>query len=514
MQPPRESPGVRWPLFLLCVGLSSCVGSGKLAPDAGAQACFSDHHLEAGQCVPNSRACRIAKGHGRQHWQGGVWTECQLEHCDPPDVLQAGKCVAPAKPQRIKTIAATGAFELVWDWERYNDPRAPQYVFNGPLCTFDNPVHFYRDHSGALFTIAATAVNYRVPMNADFSPARRLGPQDVLFDSGKTYPAPGDRIYHSGGGGSGSCVEADYDAVMWLFGLWTDDGRRFAAVAHHERHGRACPQMHSHWINAIHHLTSSDGARNFLPQAYQPYAQSGKSNANRLVVVPRPEDPSESDFSAYGLFHPSNVVKEGDYHYALVMGSFLTGVDAENYSLHDAGLAMIRSRDPYRPGGWQVFSEAGWQAAGTFVGRGGQLAKLWHRQSDYSPWKTVPTGGSGLSYSLVQQRDSGQWIAFGISHGTNGKTVAYSLSNSLATPNWGPIHHVKGGPVLLAGNYPSLVDHDASDYVFQSVGRRVYMYAVIPNSDRRLVPAIGQPVTSVHSRSVWRMPVEIELAEK
>lgn len=435
-------------------------------------------------------------------------------------LLGAMMLLVPAASWAAGTISRIRALSsqptLVWSWPSLHDPTAPTFTgSNGSSNTFDAPIKFFRDADGNLFTIAANGVNYRLPFTASFLPARALTSADKLFDSSKTVSAGAGQYFHVGNANgylSGSCVEADYDNLIWVFGLWSDDGRAFSALAHHEFYPDTCPQGSlAPWITATHHLTSNNGGASFLPAAYTPYAQSGLSNAGRLVLVPRPSGANDPQYVTYGFLHPSNIVKEGSYHYATVMGALWTGqVNAQGHGLNRGGLVMIRTLNPATPGGWQVYTSSGWQAInramwqGLGDASGGQGVKLFLEHANYDPYTEYPRGGQNMTYSLVQHLKTGKWIAFG--HSNQGATtVQYSVSDSLANPNWGPITVVEGAPVLQSNQYASLVSHGDFGYVFQYVNDTPYLYYV-----QEACSGVPSCPTDWHDRSIYRIPLQID----
>jgi len=418
-------------------------------------------------------------------------------------------------PREITRIVAEGSIEQVWDWEDYHNPAAITYRgTNGACNTFDAPPHFWKDADGNVYCIAANGVNYRVPFTADFKPKRQLSANDIVFNSARTYPADGDRFYHKGYGEmylAGSCTEADYDNNIWVFSLWTDDGKNIFALGHHEFYPRTCPVgTTAPWINAIHHLSSSDSGRTFLPKAYMPFELSGISNSDRLVLIPKPWDASNPDHINYGFYHPSNIVKEGEYYYAAVEGNFWLGTTRGDYGLHEGGLVLIRTKEVSVPTGWQVYTENGWEAIDhqTYQGSGGQEVKLWLKHGPYDPYHEYPRGGQLMSFSLVRHINSGKWIALGYSN-QGAVTVHYALTNSLSDPDFGPITAVENAPVLNLGQYMSLVSHDSPGQVFQFVNDEAYLYFVAPNNAPQIPLQLQKPVTDAHSRSLWRVPVRI-----
>jgi|GEM_PF-4879390 len=422
----------------------------------------------------------------------------------------------------ISSIRIEGKIELVWDWEIYHDVLAPTYPnMNGSCCTFDNPVRFYRDAAGNLFSVAAAGCNYRVPFNSDFSPQRALSSDDIIFNSAVTYPevSPG-WYFHVGNGSlmSGTCVEADYDNVLWIMGLWTEDGIHYAAVAHHEAYPRHCPsQTTQFWVAAVHHMTSSNGVMNLRPMAYRSYSETGISNSHRLVLIPRPSAADMPDYLAMGFFHPSGLVREGDWVYGTAGASFYKDAlyDA-NHGLHDQGMVLFRFRDPLTPpddeDNLEIYTPYGWQprSISVFQGYGGQEIATWNLHTDMSPHLNQPAGDYLLSFNLLGHKDTGEWIAFGWASRVGGP-LYYMTTPSLAEPQWSPMRAVENNLNLQPGHYPSLVDHQAKGYILNNVGGKTYLYFVAPNNDPIVPAGVGKPVSDPHSRSIWRVPVVIDL---
>jgi hypothetical protein len=417
----------------------------------------------------------------------------------------------------ITGISTTGAVELAWDWEVYHDPQAKQltYTKSGtmPTNTLDGPARFFRNASGGLFVLAPMGVNYRIPLNSDFRPQRALNAGDRIFDSTITTAAANGQYYHVGYGQnwlSGSCVQADYDNLYWVYGLWSADGTNFSALTHHEFYPGVCPEnTTAPWIAAVGHMTSNNGGASFLPSAYTPYGSGGKSNASRLVLVPRPYQAGDPQKITYGFYEPSNIVKEGSYYYALVMTQMWNGqIDSTGAALVNGGFSMIRTTNVGRSTGWQIYAD-GWQPLdpNSYIGANFQPT-LFHQQSSYSPYTTYPAGGQSLGMSLVQHQGTGQWIAVGYSN-QGATTVQFTLTNSLASPNWGPIRPISGAPAMPTGAYPAIMSPNSPGYVFQYVDDAPYLYFVSPNNSSYVPSGAGRSVSSIVSRSYWRIKLAI-----
>ncbi|RMG18211.1 MAG: hypothetical protein D6731_02690 [Planctomycetota bacterium] len=436
----------------------------------------------------------------------------------------AWSCALPCArgAPEVASLEGTGKPELLWDWERYRDPSSGGHTGDPHADnTFDGPVRFFRDRRGALYALASHAVSYRIPLRYDFRPKRRLNRSDVLFDSGRTYRV-GGRLHHQGYGGgylSGSAVESHYDNRLWIFSLWSEDGLHYGALAHHEFYPGLVPWWSNRvWINAVHHLRSDDGGRSFLPAPLDPTASS---NSRRLVLVPRPSTPSLRDGFVWGFFHPSNLAREGDYWYALTMVSNWLGSTRPNgkggrNGIHEQGFAMIRTRNPLSPLGWEGLTPRGWERIdhNTFQGRGGQPLRIFHRQV-LDPFRESPRGGQLLTFGLVRHEPTGRWICLGYAAG--GPTgLAFSTSPSLNAPSWSSPKPIRGVPKLPPHSYPTLYDPDAPGLAPYTVGDRPYLVFVHSNYPNDAypqrpspVPPVGLPVTDRNSRSIWRLPLRV-----
>ncbi len=444
--------------------------------------------------------------------------------------------------KKISSISLNGSIEIYWDWEVLRDKGAPDLKLNKNLAfnsnSIDGPPRFYKTEYGEKFAILPMSISYRSPIGANDLPSRALTSSDIVFDSSKTSQATNGKYNHKGHGSgwfSGNCSEADYDNQMWIYGLWSSDGVKFDALAHHEFYPKTCPTATtSAWVNSIHHLTSTDSGATFSPKPYVPYYETGKSNSDRLVIIPKPSGyVNQEPLYNFGFYHPSNIVKEGEFYYAIVMINMLTGRIKTNGTKKEAlvngGFAMIRTKNTSVPGGWDIYSNRGWHkmSAGGYIGMGGYITpKIFLEHKSNSPYSDYPAGGQNMTYSLVQHQETGQWVAFGYSN-QGATTVSYSLTDSLHTPKWGAITPVIGAPSIPAMGYPSIASQDSPGYVFQFIDNEPYLYFMAPNREAEVPGTLLNYViksglskqkphvdfkisNNLASRSIWRVKLKVK----
>jgi hypothetical protein len=143
---------------------------------------------------------------------------------------------------------------------------------------------------------------------------------ESLSSSQKTFDS---NIVHSEAWG-------DFGHHQWIGSPFTEDGKVFYALAHSEWY--ACLQygadpvkgcsvgnnQMSSWVNGITMFASSDGGASWSPL--------GGNNAAHVAFAPSMQYPADWEYWTfgenirnYGFFHPSNIVKENAYYYAVVL---------------------------------------------------------------------------------------------------------------------------------------------------------------------------------------------------
>jgi hypothetical protein len=132
----------------------------------------------------------------------------------------------------------------------------------------------------------------------------------------------------------------------WLDSLYTEDGRRVAALVHSEYHGDEHPGMCGDLENPNHSndcawttvtfAESDDGGETF----HEP-----DPPANLVASLPYPYD-KFNRAAVQGYDSPTNILKLGSYYFAMI------NVWRE-YKEQRYGPCLIRTTDPYNPPSWR-----------------------------------------------------------------------------------------------------------------------------------------------------------------
>ena len=258
---------------------------------------------------------------------------------------------------------------------------------------------------------------------------------------------------------------ARYADRRWIAATWTADGRRVAALLHHEYQGNThpgrCPagQYMACWYNTVTAAASADGGLSF--QLAAPPA----------VVAAAPFRQEVGQGRHRGFFNPSNIVTEGRFHYML---AHTTGWEGQ-----PNGVCLFRTADPFDPGSWRAFDGAGFTAAfpDPYRTRPGSP-----RCRPVGPFP-APVG------AVVRHRASGAWIAvFQASKGGPFPEPGFYATSSRDLLTWDVPRLVLPGKTLYddpcgAGSliaYPSLIDREARGRNFDDVGDRAELtYATL-----------------------------------
>lgn len=196
---------------------------------------------------------------------------------------------------------------------------APQIVFDPALHACDGhdvpdaPLRAYRDSGG---TIRAFGLHYE---------NRRLSGRSLL-ELKPECPV----VFRA----NGTPDPARYDDRSWITATWTEDGKRIAALVHHEfqahRHAGRCrfPEYMACWWNTILVAGSTDGGVTFRL-------------SDRPVVAGTPFRSEIGQGRHRGFFNPSNIVRhQGRLH--VLIGT--TGWSrAEGGSDQPAGVCLFRA---------------------------------------------------------------------------------------------------------------------------------------------------------------------------
>jgi hypothetical protein len=286
---------------------------------------------------------------------------------------------------------------------------------------------------------------------------------------------------------------AAYDDRSWITATWTEDGRRVAALLHHEyqadAHPGRCPagSYMACWYNTITAAASADGGHSFRQQ-------------NPPVVVAGAPFRQEVDQGRHrGFFNPSNIVAEGRWRYVLAS---TTGWDRPG-SDQAAGVCLFRSDDPADPARWRAWTGTGFTAAFPDP----------YRIAVQRPATCRPVGPfPGPVGAVVRHRATGAWIAvFMAKAGEGFARSGFYWTSSRDLIAWDTPRLLLEGATLYDGPckatapliaYPSLLDPAAEGRNFDDVGDGALMTYVSLRVE-------GCTITS--DRDLLRRPVAIRV---
>jgi hypothetical protein len=265
--------------------------------------------------------------------------------------------------------------------------------------------------------------------------------------------------------GKGSPNPEDYSDRVWISSTWSEDGRTIFALGHDEyqahRHPGRCrfSKYIECWYNAIVLLRSDDAGRRFSRVGERPVAS-----------IPIRQDVDQGHNRGY--FEPSNIIKRGDYYFALIR----TGPEGAQ----KAGTCLFRADDLRQPESWRFYDGEGFSP--NFdpyrdeVSEAKPCAPLQGLKGVVGSVAYVPRYGAYIAVSNFgsgSQSTSGFYysVSTDLVHWTDGR-----LFLSLATP-WSTVC----GQDRFA--YPSLVDVDSPSRNFDVVGSESYLYFVRQHFD-------------------------------
>ncbi|MFC1679757.1 Ig-like domain-containing protein [Elusimicrobiota bacterium] len=221
-----------------------------------------------------------------------------------------------------------GEPETVFDWttDRCEDNDIP-----------DTTAHAFKDADGKVNLIATHFDNYR-----------------MIGDSLDTVKRDCAKIMNSGEDPD----QFDNAYREWLIAPYSLDGETIYALVHNEWYGflvdpKCNPARGANgWVNSITLAVSRDKGRT--------YSHPG----DYLIVnssIPWSESyPCESDdFTRYGMFGPSNIVKRGEHYYSL----FQSEPDPEG--LNEWGVCVMRTPRLDEAAAWEVWTPYGWDDSPT-----------------------------------------------------------------------------------------------------------------------------------------------------
>lgn len=292
--------------------------------------------------------------------------------------------------------------------------------------------------------------------------------------------------------------EGSYNNRHWIFGHWAS-GNTIHALCHHEWYvdmvtstpstnvlTPSVPGFNANnpptgnlynqrWVNAITHATSTDGGASFSVAPY--------NDSRRCVLIPEPWGVQQRNHM-FGFFHPTNIVKEGNYYYAAVeqrslspAGSIPENGGAAGFCA-DSGMSLIRTLNPAQSTGWEFWNGSGWTAVSHSTYQGNLSSQKPHRffPSNRHNFYAEPNNfNSGMGHSIRYHVPSGKWVFFGFtgSSPSIGK-LGYAVTSSLANPSFGAVNAVSGSATsdfdAPAGRYFGVFDPNAVDQNFVNIG--------------------------------------------
>jgi hypothetical protein len=268
-----------------------------------------------------------------------------------------------------------------------------------------------------------------------------------------------------------SARPSDYADREWLASPYTLDGRTVYALIHDEYHGNQHAEGHCFsgryqqcWYNAITLSRSSDGGFSFAHALPPP--------RNLVAEIPYPY---KHDAGPFGLFAPSNIVRKGDYYYALVF--------SQRYHAQEAGTCVMRTRNLADPTSWRAWNGDGYDASFVDPYQVRDAASGDHFCKPVS-YPEIGTMSESLTYNTYFRK----YLLVGASSAYEPhkrRTIAgfyYSVSDDLV--HWSMRKLIKeaelpwtyrcgdADPVL----YPSVLDSASESRNFETTGRRPFLY--------------------------------------
>jgi hypothetical protein len=251
------------------------------------------------------------------------------------------------------------------------------------------------------------------------------------------------------------------DDKFWIQALYTKNGRDVLALGSHEylgtRHPGQCTvtepegQRPPCWFSSITQYISSGDARHFKP-----------APAASIVAAPQ-QSYSPGSARRMGFFTASNIIADRDHLYVLIYGEGMEG--------QPKGNCLFRTE---RSGG--VSRWLGWDGRDFTV----DLSTL-----GADPRKACKPV-EGLNHEargLVRHRESGKFVTIFTSREKSRTGVFYSVSDDMK--HWGPQKLLLEAPLTRQEpgcepvyRYPSLIDHDAPEPAFESIGNQAFLYSV------------------------------------
>ena len=334
------------------------------------------------------------------------------------------------------SISVSGAQETVW-----NSP-TPNNV-NGPIP--DGTTTAYRDAQGKVSMLIVHSDMYRI--TGDSLNSLNPNSTEVIFRSQQ------------------SIKETDYNHRHWLMAPYSTDGTNFVGVNHHEWYACKvkgdCNDDYSvimrSWANSLTKTVSTDGGKTWTVPG------------NHLIIAPplwnnKPYNTAE--VNNHGYFHPTKIVREGNYFYLFSFASTSRHLPASE-SYH--GMIILRTADfnswEFWTGGSRYVDVNSGEKPKIIPGMDTVLVSLTYNASLCAYMAVFTTGDTGrgaqaVQFKLTASLANPQW--------TDAKEIAGSRQYAI------PTNHFASG--FIVNNYPSVLDPFSSGYNFEISGSNPYLY--------------------------------------
>lgn len=354
-------------------------------------------------------------------------------------------------------ISINGASETVWQSPNPNS-------ITGPIP--DGTTTAYRDAQGKVSMLIVHSDTFRITGNS----LNNLNPNstEVVFRSAQ------------------KTTETDYNHRHWLMAPYSIDGNNFVGVNHHEWY--ACKVKNDcnddyqvilrSWANSLTKTVSSDGGRTWSVPA------------NHLIIAPplwNNKPYNTPDVNNHGFFHPTKIVREGNYYYLFSFAS--TSRDLPAASSYQ-GMIILRTTDFNRwqfwTGGSRYADITSSEKPAVIPDMNTVLVSLTYNASLCSYMAVFATGDSGrgpsaLYFKLTASLANPQWTAAKEITGSRHVSIANNINNS----------------GFIVNNYPSLLDPLSDGYNFEITGENPYVYFNNVGPDAFV-------------RNVYRLPLKID----
>jgi hypothetical protein len=259
---------------------------------------------------------------------------------------------------------------------------------------------------------------------------------------------------------------AHFQDRNWLMSFYTEDGRRIAALVHSEYEADTVPGMcpppqpaDGCWWNTITFAQSFDGGYRFRQSA---------APANLVASLPY-RYRKRYRTSPYGYTSPTNILKLGDFYYAMIN-------DWPFRAQHD-GACLIRTASLFEPSSWRAWDGSAF--AVRFIDP--------YRDAKADPRAHVcPPLFPGGADSLSIDRRTGRFVVARFAPDDRFGPPGLYLSASADLVHWSqPVLaaairglHAAEGPGNWRYDYFSLLDPTSADRNFATIGGAPFLYYV------------------------------------